>query len=238
MFYCMASLAGLFCFNCIRWRPSLTAVVPRAFTLEPNLAAAGVCAVTSEASTTGRSCLYKLWKGTTNCQESQAESSGTCCSLYKTLKRDRLASSLARLVGALPQGRPAATSRTGLLMGCTYNCFWKPWQVLLAKSQACATGIKRQSLMDLACAVTAPAQISAAADNTTVDLLTAASTIAASMQLSKSDELHPIQKLLWSSVGLSEATKPADLQKADVQSCLAAARAVCLQRVSWSALLL
>jgi hypothetical protein len=63
---------------------------------------------------------------------------------------------------------------------------------------------------------------------TAVDLLAPASR----MQLSKSHELFSVQKLLWSSVGVTEAAHPADLQKADVQSCLAAARAVCLQRVS------
>jgi hypothetical protein len=53
------------------------------------------------------------------------------------------------------------------------------------------------------------------------------------MQLSQSDELYSVQKLLWSSIGLPAVAQPADLQKVDLPSCLAAARAVCLQRVSW-----
>jgi hypothetical protein len=52
------------------------------------------------------------------------------------------------------------------------------------------------------------------------------------MQLSKSDELYPIQRLLWRSLGLSDSTKAAELQAADLARCLAAARTICLKTVS------
>lgn len=52
------------------------------------------------------------------------------------------------------------------------------------------------------------------------------------MQLSKGDELYPVQRLLWRTIGLSDSTKAAELQAADLESCLAAARTVCLKTVS------
>jgi hypothetical protein len=55
------------------------------------------------------------------------------------------------------------------------------------------------------------------------------------MQLSKSDELFPIQCLLWGSLGLdAAATSPTQLQAAALPTCVAAARTICLKAVSCS----
>jgi hypothetical protein len=95
----------------------------------------------------------------------------------------------------------------------------------LGKVQPCATCILMILLTLLSYNVHA---ISARGQRTPITL-----TPFPGMQLSQSDELYSVQKLLWSSIGLPAAAQPADLQKADLPSCLAAARAVCLQRVSW-----
>lgn len=58
------------------------------------------------------------------------------------------------------------------------------------------------------------------------------------MQLSKADELFPIQSLLWCSLGLdAAATSPAQLQAAALPTCVAAARTICLQAAELQQLL-
>lgn len=53
------------------------------------------------------------------------------------------------------------------------------------------------------------------------------------MQLSKADGLYDIQRLLWHKLGLDPAAQSAgDLQQQELNTCLAAARAICLQQVS------